>query len=130
MDKKLNRQKLILALESGDYKQTTGALTVSHSDGNRFCCLGVACDLYQKEVGDLEVDDSNYIIKYDHSGSLLPSKVRLWLGFKDEGGLLKGTDAVSLASLNDKGASFNAIASLIKADLVALENEKAEGVRN
>ena len=37
------------ALESGGYTQTQGYL----HDTIGWCCLGVACDVYQKQVGGL-----------------------------------------------------------------------------
>ena len=46
-----NAQKWVDALRSGEYKQTRGALR-GDDEGNepKFCCLGVACDLYAKET--------------------------------------------------------------------------------
>ena len=45
---KNNREKLIAALRSGKYKQGTEYLR-THSKG--FCCQGVACDIFKKDVG-------------------------------------------------------------------------------
>ena len=42
-----NAKKLIKALRSGEYKQCRAVLR----DSRRFCCLGVACDIYSKETG-------------------------------------------------------------------------------
>lgn len=41
------RKKLVKALRSGAYKQTTQRLRID----NQFCCLGVACDLFGTQVG-------------------------------------------------------------------------------
>lgn len=41
------KERWLLALESGDYKQSTGQL----KRGDRFCCLGVLCDLHADETG-------------------------------------------------------------------------------
>ncbi len=35
----------VAALRSGDYKQTTGQLNKTVLDEQRFCCLGVLCDI-------------------------------------------------------------------------------------
>ena len=45
MDKKIANM-WIKALESGDYKQGKCAL---RNDNDCFCCLGVLCDLYDKD---------------------------------------------------------------------------------
>jgi hypothetical protein len=37
------------ALRSGGYKQARGQLKVASIDGDRFCCLGVLCDLAAQE---------------------------------------------------------------------------------
>jgi hypothetical protein len=41
-----NMRKWIKALRSGEYKQGCGALRPSK---DKFCCLGVLCDVYRKE---------------------------------------------------------------------------------
>lgn len=38
------RKLWVEALRSGEYEQTNGALRYE----DKFCCLGVACDLYRK----------------------------------------------------------------------------------
>ena len=43
------RQRLIAALNSGEYRQGTGALKYIDSDGIPcYCAAGVLCDLYEK----------------------------------------------------------------------------------
>lgn len=44
---KENIKLWLAALRSGEYKQATGVL----NNGNGFCCLGVACDVYAKQTG-------------------------------------------------------------------------------
>lgn len=78
-----NNVKLWLeALRSGNYQQ--GYFTLA--GGGKFCCLGVACDLYQKNVGDLKINikfgdglDEDEVF-YDESSTFLPDKVSQWLG--------------------------------------------------
>ncbi len=42
-----NMRKVLLALRSGEYKQTKEAL----QDGGGYCCLGVMCAVFEKELG-------------------------------------------------------------------------------
>ena len=74
-----NAQKWVEALESGQYKQTKGYLSKGN---NRFCCLGVACDLYQEEIGDLQVNSYYDMIFYDNEGKHLPKKFKFGLDYK------------------------------------------------
>lgn len=99
------------ALESGAYKQALGTL----QSRQRFCCLGVACDLYQKVgPGDLEVGIGDFgYVHYDGHNSVLPKKVMTWLGIRsDTGGYYTG----SLVGLNDNGTSFQQIAEVIRSN--------------
>jgi hypothetical protein len=72
-----NIKKVLVALRSGEYKQ--GKFTLQSCDG--YCCLGVMCDVYEKETGDkLERDLNDYIIGTDLDK--LP-KVQRWVGLKN-----------------------------------------------
>ena len=70
MDKKI-KKKWLKALRSGKYKQGRDALRI----GNKFCCLGVLCDLVDSgpwvEAGD-DFDDYYY---YAYEYYFLPDKV-------------------------------------------------------
>ena len=102
------RQLLVEALESGKYKQTTGSL----ADDKGYCCLGVACEVYQEHVGNLLIVNYSYNNEY----MVLPKKVRKWYGFTTR----LGTYATSksgdnaLSRDNDDGKSFTEIAAIIK----------------
>lgn len=121
------RVKLLLdALRSGKYEQGTGQLRFN----NRFCCLGVACDIYNKEtnLGKWIVDS------YPTLGTLywttnrpgekaidttLPNEVRDWFGFSESSGACNLQDldfAICLADLNDEGNSFEQIANFIESN--------------
>jgi len=103
---KMFKNKWIKALKSGKYKQGEDYLLCNYNSKEEYCCLGVACAivkinksiLYDRELPqDLQNNDSK----------ALPS-------------LLRGLDDISqtindkLSRLNDKGKSFNYIASYIK----------------
>jgi hypothetical protein len=94
------REKWIEALRGGQYNQGKEALR----NGDRFCCLGVLCDIKNTEMWvEYDNDDYNWKVFED-----FPPK---WL--LDEVGLSKD-DAVFLATLNDRGSSFSEIADLIE----------------
>ena len=147
-------EKWIRALRSGDYEQGTSTLHAYYGPDatrhgkERFCCLGVACDLYLNEVGDLDRSmpsgtiGSDTTVTYDDESSYLPLKVSNWLGlcspdgrfgsepqsldniFNPEHTLLQ--EANSLSELNDNGASFSEIASVIEAEGPSLFYEGGE----
>lgn len=113
----------VKALRSGEYEQALGRLR----DGDTFCCLGVACEVYRKAGGDLSWRGDAALTGRSHhtNGSSLPETVRDAFGLADdEGGLtLPCRDANAseyLSFLNDSGASFKRIATLIEKNKVAL----------
>jgi hypothetical protein len=108
--------KLVAALRSGNYTQTTGSLTNRVRDA--YCCLGVACEIsgvaqwYQNE--------------YLGEETMLPREVREYFDFKTAVGRLH-TDATrtsivtdkagrrtTLTKMNDSGKSFAEIADFIE----------------
>lgn len=122
-----NQTKWIKALESGKYKQGHFKL----NDGNnKFCCLGVACDLF-KDGLDIQICDYGIGISYEDQIGVPPRKI--WknkLGLKDVIGKFSpkevsywpkkletsfGVIVSSLTELNDSGeVSFKTIAKIIK----------------
>jgi hypothetical protein len=96
----------VKALESGEYTQAAGYL--HHSNTNSYCCLGVLCDLYIKEMGmelGVIIPDIS-----EHGTNCMPEdRVLNWAG-------LTGSLASKYAEMNDDGASFNDIAKHIKTD--------------
>ena len=107
------KEKLVTALRSGKYEQTSGTLR----DGCSFCCLGVLCDISgagQWEDRDVYVDrpllkqyrmpDGNYSVQY------LPSALKTQTGLTDE--VLD-----HLMDMNDSGKPFTVIADYIEANL-------------
>ena len=102
------KQKWVDALRSGEYKQGS---TILRSLNNEFCCLGVLCDIYQKEHGDLSIDSREYYYRYNGHNSLLPQKVGLWANI-DEVGRYKLNN--TLVADNDNGKTFEEIADIIE----------------
>lgn len=108
----IDRQlKLADALESGKYQQTFEVLR----DDNGFCCLGVACDIFRKETGKGEWDNSFFSVnEKDRSNVNLPYFVRDWYGFEDSSPICSG---INLIDANDDGETFPVIASYIREQL-------------
>jgi hypothetical protein len=93
----------VFALRSGNYKQGRGWLR----EDDRFCCLGVLCDLYDPTAWDEHVA---YML-YFGEGCLPPYRVRQEVGLDIE-------DANDLANMNDRrGSSFEDIARYIEEHL-------------
>jgi hypothetical protein len=123
-------QKWVKALRSGEYKQGDKRLCKVGKDGepNSYCCLGVACELFEEEFPDkLNRVEHNingivvyhkYIIGEEEWSVSLPPVVQEWLGLKDEYGTYKKEDAFfSLMRYNDETKyTFDQIADLIEKD--------------
>ena len=98
-------KKLVEALRSGKYKQTVGALRRE----NRFCCLGVACDV----LGGSElwrIEENHF--SYEGRGGYLPDRIRLMLNWASDSGATK--NGSSLSNRNDDRVSFLEIANVIE----------------
>ena len=121
------KTKWLEALRGGEYKQTRYTL---HSPNDGFCCLGVLCDIYTKELGgSWEYDEREYTCGYtlevgDELAQVeLPHCVVEWAGLEvcsPEVANPFREDEVAfstLASLNDEGRDFKFIADLIDRDL-------------
>lgn len=125
-------KKLVEALRSGKYKQGRRKLRVNET---QFCCLGVACDI--SGVGEWEeigTDKGYFYRTSDDKGSrrgygTLPLPVIAKLGWSTDNGKF-GLPYYSycLTDLNDNGFTFDQIADIIEAGLIAKEeaNEGAE----
>lgn len=111
--KATDKKKWVKALRSGKYKQGIGAL---RTYDDKYCCLGVACEIFGVEAKKMR-EGSEYL--YGRNSSLLPDVLQERLGLTDLGNLpkkvlLKGSERDSLVDLNDCGASFKRIASIIE----------------
>lgn len=122
-----NVKKWVAALESGEFQQVKGFLRA----GDQYCCLGVACELYRREVGGVhwrDIGGEHLGVKelcLDFGGSAsswLPTQVREWLELRTTNGHFARPEETpnSLASLNDKGATFKEIAAVIRSEPAGL----------
>lgn len=121
----------LAALRSGEYKQGRHTLRVGTSEAqpDQYCCLGVLCDLAQRQgvIPEPVYRDGDWIYgTHDEATwSVLPRSVSEWAGLHnatpDEGiGDVwfgpKGHQK-SLSSENDRGLSFTDIAAIIEEHL-------------
>lgn len=116
------RMYLLPALRSGTYRQGRNFLRLTRRDDNAklYCCLGVACDLYDP----LAWDSDNYF--NGEVDTLLPVRVQGFYGLNDSGDFeiadptrvpQRFKDMASLGSLvelNDNGTPFDEIAAFIE----------------
>lgn len=107
-----NAQKWVDALRSGKYEQGKHRLRT----GDMFCCLGVACDVFKKELKlrwlkrKYADNDQAYVIGGRDAD--LPVSVQLLIGLKSTNGSFSGN---TLAGENDySGLTFPQIADLIE----------------
>ena len=116
-----NALKWVEALESGEYEQGRTEL----HEGEKFCCLGVACELFIQAGGELPIRLMESTTVYANHVSTLPWVVRDWLGLDSILGVFHAErldDCRSLASLNDRGVSFEEIAKFIRSEPEGLFN--------
>lgn len=107
------QQKWVEALRSGEYQQVTRGLCVLGDDGqpSGYCCLGVACELYQQYEGGLDIADDGVRRLYDNRPAFTPRRVQEWLGLAES---FAGYRGGGLIRQNDCGASFAEIADIIE----------------
>lgn len=105
-----------------NYKQGRECLRDAN---DKFCCLGVLCDLYVKETGKAEWEDNSLnIMDYTIHGnkSLLPHEVVEWAELDNQNPFYidpehpeaRSKGAVYLTALNDRGYTFEELKQVIK----------------
>lgn len=116
-----NAKKWVKALRSGEYAQGRDVLVTVGKQYDKFCCLGVACELYQQEVGTLRVEEVGYELSYNGNSFSLPPVVKRWLGLRTDDGQVKvkkeKDQKLDLVHLNDNQRwSFRRIADFIESE--------------
>jgi hypothetical protein len=119
--KKEVMEKWVAALRSGKYEQGKGFLNKQ----GKFCCLGVLCDIAEKEGVCQSRPSEAYeeVLKYGpeaQDSTVTPKAVQAWAGFSQR--FNTGNPEVTVASeytellaeLNDTGMKFDQIANLIE----------------
>lgn len=112
-----NARTWVAALRSGMYRQGRSRL---RAPGGKFCCLGVACDIYQRATGDGEWGDIEgaYVFRADGEtkDNVLPVVVTDWLGLSNQGGRYANGKDDALWAHNDAGDPFSDIAAIIESE--------------
>lgn len=99
------KQRWIAALRSGEYEQGTRTL---RSKRNRFCCLGVACDLIEPK--DWKIKPGQQFYYWHGMRGALPVLAANAIG-------LDQNSERTLVELNDMGSPFTKIADWIEENL-------------
>ncbi len=120
----------VAALRSGEYSQTKGILR----DNRGFCCLGVACDLFSKQVPNgwwMPEDNQGFIpfrsvstkqTEGEVTSEVLTDAVAEWLGLGGDfnPSIVNGEfSKESLADANDSGMPFSQIADIIEKEYLS-----------
>lgn len=124
------------ALRSGEYERGDGRLSFISNGRQRFCALGVLCDLAIKNDVDVEVRGNPHhfypdyqFITYDQEKGVLPPSVMVWADIpfssptvmvsKTRGGeeFLDGDQEWDIGDMNDSGYSWEVIAEAIERSL-------------
>lgn len=128
--KKAIAENWIKALRSKQYNQGKDYLCQAYIKKGRkpkytHCCLGVLCDMYNKEhtgKAKLPVNELAGIgwdaVQFAGKAETLPRKVMKWAGLKSDIGEIKNHwtkgGYASLAEMNDCGESFKTISNVIE----------------
>ena len=97
----------IKALRSGKYEQTDSMLrspAIHSEESDKFCCLGVLCDLAAKDGGE-QWNLVGYGEKYETD--FLPTHMRRYIK-------MQRNEQQMLVKMNDDGVSFDKIANKIE----------------
>lgn len=100
-------EKWMEALESGEFSQTTG--TLQYHDN--FCCLGVLCKTQGRLIDGYDGQERCCLPEGNPCFSELSQEGNFPLGCTVT---YRGTEMNSLAALNDRGATFEEIAKVIR----------------
>lgn len=105
------------ALRSGEYKQGSGALRISGTDTEEYCCLGVLCDIVGVEWKGYDPVLKAWRAGDDNAIAFLPKSLAENLGLDDN-------TQRSLSRLNDgwldgEPSSFGEIADFIERELLS-----------
>lgn len=85
------RQAWVEILQSGTYQQANGVLKfpATNQEPAKFCCLGVACDIFHRVTGEGMWNGKEFFIFYLHqfSETYLPVAVAEWFGLDHDPGV-------------------------------------------
>lgn len=111
------KQLWLEALRSDKYKQGNGLL---RTFDNKFCCLGVLCDIYTKTTDIGWNDDNRHSYGMGMYTASLDPDVQEWAGVDNTWGYIwldEEGRKTNLANMNDSGKTFEEIAKVIEENL-------------
>ena len=102
-----NRENLIKALESGDYKK---GRTLLRTVDDEYCCLGVMCEVIGMK-SELNLEETTWM--YQGLSSAAPKKVMQEFGLYSEfGDTIDNKE--SLVNINDENDTFQPVIEALK----------------
>lgn len=131
--------EMVKRLRSGKYEQGSGYLRLRHTGGDRFCCLGILCEMAAEEgvVERVDAAGEGRVVKYKDPGAngshatFLPAAVIEWAGMVsdlekslqgeyiyEEQGAYGEDGTQTLAYMNDNGTEFHEIADWLETHVV------------
>lgn len=105
------KEKWLEALRSGKYKQTKGRL---RRVDNTYCCLGVLCDLLEKDRKIIWKKNYEFYEAQDESNAQTPNSIPYSIRNEIE---IDSNQQHQLIVMNDSGESFDTIADYIEKNL-------------
>lgn len=112
------KAKWVKKLRSGKYKQGQGKL----QQDNKYCCLGLLCEVAVEERVIPPVTLSNGMCYYSGLSCILPEAVQIWAGIDCLGQYTRLNMHNTLAGNNDKdNMLFSEIADIIESPLTKFE---------
>lgn len=116
-------KRWIAALESGDYEQAKRQLTIN-TVPMKFCCYGVACDLYAKATGNGEWEEDEGVVRFVLGSTsyqtLPPAAVISNIGIPwitASSGVHVMLHGIPASEWNDeRGATFTKIAGMLRSE--------------
>lgn len=113
------RNLWVEALESGEYKKGRMRLKRTYGEDDRYCCLGVLCDLAAKHgvCGEFREDFAGNW-ECDYKTYTPPTIVLNWAGLETESGVFIDRDGCyrSLSGVNDNSIDFSKVIEIIKSE--------------
>jgi hypothetical protein len=114
------RNRWLERLDAGADPQGSGYLALRVKGDWRYCCLGIACEVYREVVGTLALEEGTGPRVYSGEIRYLPEEVREAFGFRsfrgtDDALVWKSEEHAGLADANDSGKlTFPEIAELVR----------------
>jgi hypothetical protein len=83
---KARREAWTKILQADNYTQANGTLKHDGTEDtpSSYCCLGVACDIYQRVTGEGEWDSEFFQVEGELGEGTMPGTVARWYGLGDE----------------------------------------------